>query len=446
MKIPMLKPFSSVFVKLFGIIFLAVMGINLAIILFLGAVRHHHITPVLAPHIIRYAQYLLADLGDPPDQERAREIAASTNMTIFYQSPGASWATREGAVPPATQELSHLTQIADGLRTGRHHFSQVVIATTSLGRLVFSLPGPADVDHRISVFGLILLISVTLLMVAVYFMIRRILKPLRWLKTGVDQAARGSLSHRVPETSRDELGDLSRAFNTMTQRLDQLVQAKNRLLLDVSHEMRTPITRIKVALAMLPDSSGKANILEDIAEMEAKIAELLDTARTISVKAELKRRPADLADLIRRTAATFVERPPGIEIAGLEPLAPVLLDPVQMEKVLKNIIDNGLKYSSAENPPLNISLTKTEDSALITIRDQGIGIPAEDLPFVFEPFYRVDAESHPRTGGYGLGLSLAKAIVDAHDGRIEIQSEAGKGTTVRIWLPLRTDGQSSPTS
>jgi signal transduction histidine kinase len=432
----MSRHFSSVFVKLFGILLLAVLGINLAIILFLGAIRHHHITPALVPHIARYVEYLTAELGDPPDRARAEAIAARTNMTIFYESFAGSWATREGAVCPAREQLRHLTRIDDRIEMGSFHVSPVIFVQTSMGRLVFYLSGHIDLDYRIKVFGLILVCAVTLWLAGVYFLIRRILKPLRWLKTGVDQAARGELSHRVPEKGRDELGDLSRAFNTMTRRLDQLLKAKERLLLDVSHELRTPMTRVKVALAMLPDSDARTSILEDLAEMEAKIAELLDTARTISVKDELRRRPTDLADLIRTTAATFARRPPGIDIAEPEPLAPVRVDPVQMEKVLKNIMDNGLKYSRAQSPPLRISLSKQDNFALIAISDQGVGIPAEDLAFVFEPFYRVDPSRSPGTGGYGLGLSLAKTIVDAHDGRIEIQSKPGRGTTVRISLPL----------
>jgi signal transduction histidine kinase len=435
-KIAMIRPFSSVFNKLFGIILLAVLGINLAIILFLGAIQHHHITPALVPHIARYVEYITAELGDPPDPDKAREIAARTNMAIYYESQAVSWATQADIAYPPREQLKHLTRLNDRVKMGYHHANQVIFVQTSLGRLVFYLPGHTEMDHRLTVFGLFLLGSVTLLLIALYLLIRRILKPLRWLKTGVDQAAKGELSHRVPEKGRDELGDLSRSFNTMTQHLEQLIKAKERLVLDVSHELRTPITRVKVALAMLPDSSGKESILEDMAEMEAKIAELLDTARTISVRAELRQRPTDLSDLIRKTAATFAQRPPGIDMADPEPLAPVHLDPLQMEKVLKNIIDNGLKYSTTESQPLQISLSKQENFALITVSDMGIGIPNEDLDFVFEPFYRVDPSRSPRTGGYGLGLSLAKTIVDAHDGKIEIQSEVGNGTTVRILLPI----------
>ncbi len=432
----MIRPFSSVFNKLFGIILLAVLGINLAIILFLGAIRHHHITPALVPHIARYVEYITAELGDPPDPDKAREIAARTNMAICYESQAVSWATQADIAYPPREQLKHLTRLDDRVEMGYHHVNQVIFVQTSLGRLVFYLPGHTEMDCRLTVFGLFLLGSVTLLLIAVYLLIRRILKPLRWLKTGVDQAAKGELSHRVPEKGRDELGDLSRSFNTMTQHLEQLIKAKERLLLDVSHELRTPITRVKVALAMLPDSSGKESILEDVAEMEAKIAELLGTARTIGVKAELRYRLTDLSDLIRKSAATFAGRPPGIDMVDLEPLAPIQLDPLQVGKVLKNIIDNGLKYSTAESPPLQISLSKQENFALITIRDQGIGIPNEDLDFVCEPFYRVDPSRSPRTGGYGLGLSLAKTIVDAHNGKIEIQSEVGQGTTVRILLPI----------
>jgi len=297
------------------------------------------------------------------------------------------------------------------------------------------VPRALDAEQKIKRFGFILLLGITLLLAAVYLAIRRVLKPLQWLAHGVQQVAQGQLAHQVPVHGRDELGALSRSFNAMTRQLAQLFKAKERLVLDVSHELRSPLTRLKVATAMLAEGSAKASHSEDIEEMEAKITELLETARAVGTKIELKRTPTDLARLISASASGFGFRPPGVRLGDLPQLTPMAIDPRQIEKALKNIIDNALKYSTEKSPPVEIALHARESYAVVTVSDQGVGIPPADLALVFEPFYRVDPSRSSRTGGYGLGLSLAKTIVEAHGGHIEIDSVYGQGTTVHIVLP-----------
>jgi signal transduction histidine kinase len=324
------------------------------------------------------------------------------------------------------------------IRVGSHHGHHVLYVTRSDARFTFFVPRAPGAEEKIKRFGFLLLLGITLLLAAVYFAIRRVLRPLNWLAHGVRQLAQGQLAHRVPVRSDDELGALSRSFNVMTEQLNQLIKAKERLVLDVSHELRSPLTRLKVATAMLPEGDGKESISEDIREMEAKISELLETARAVGTKTELRRAPTDLARLVADAAAGFGGRPPGLRLE--EPAQPMVmaLDARQIEKALRNIIDNALKYSRPESPPVGIGLHLREACAVVTVRDQGIGIPPADLPLVFEPFYRVDPSRSARTGGYGLGLSLAKTIVEAHGGRIEIDSIYGEGTTVRILLPVET--------
>ncbi len=428
------KIFSSVFVKLFAILVAAGIGINLAILLFIGSFRHH-LSTTYESHLARYIDFLVQEIGEPPDLQRAQRLATETGMKIAYDSPSRQWATHPRGEFPE-QVCHHLFNLQDGrIQAGSYHGQHVFYVARDDGRLTFFLPKTWDADRKIKVFGLILLLGITLLLAAVYFAIRRVLKPLRGLEEGVRQVAQGRLGHQVPVQGRDELSALSRSFNDMTRQIALLIKAKERLVLDVSHELRSPLTRSKVALAMLPESAGKQSLLEDIGEMEAKIAELLESARAVGVKAELKRVPTDLAELIARTAAGFKDRPPGVRLAELPQLPPVSLDPRQTERALRNIIDNALKYSVPASPPVRIALHAREAFAVITVSDRGIGIPRADLALVFEPFYRVDPSRRARTGGYGLGLSLAKTIVEAHGGRIEIDSVHGEGTTVRILLP-----------
>jgi signal transduction histidine kinase len=262
-----------------------------------------------------------------------------------------------------------------------------------------------------------------------------VLKPLRWLKQGVEQVARGELSYRVPVKRSDELRDLSVSFNTMTERLRHLIQSKEQLLLDVSHELRTPITRIKVALAMMTDSPDRENIEEDLKEIEGKISQLLETARSINIKASLKYTTCDLTELIRHTAKPFETGRPAIRIAPMPPVR-MRIDAEKIAQTLKNIFESSQKYSADDADPIEVSVESKAQEVVITIQDHGIGIDQKDLDFIFEPFYRADKARSPHLEGYGLGLSLSKNIVEAHDGEIVIHSEIGHGTVVHVHLPL----------
>ncbi len=413
---------------------LAGLGINLALVLLFGAFRQH-IASNYQSHLTRYVGYLVKELGTPPDPEHARRIASETNMVISYNAPNQTWTTAEHP-PDLPVERFRLRHKGDNILVSSYHGSFRIVIHHGDGRLTFLLPRQVDVENRLHILGAGLLLFVICLMILAYLTIRRILKPLRWLRQGVGQVARGELSHQVPAGRSDELGDLAAAFNTMTERIRKLIQSKEQLLLDVSHELRTPITRMKVALAMMPEGPEKQSLEEDIKEMEQKVAELLETARAVNIKAALNLQETDLMGLIKSVVSAFDGNKPGIQIDESAEIGWAVLDRRQVEKALKNIIDNALKYTPRNGRPVEISLRHISNQAVITVRDHGIGIPEEDLAFVFEPFYRVDKSRTPRTGGYGLGLSLAKTIVEAHGGSITISSNPDRGTTVRIALPI----------
>ncbi len=426
------KALTSVSAKLLVVMLMTGVGINLAIIFFIGAFQHHIAAPFHV-HMARYVAYLVEDLGTPPDQGRAAQIAAQTAMIITFESEAGTWSTAPGSVPfPKTGGRKRYD---DGrIQVVGHHGNFAVFVQQSDARIGFYLPRQYKAEKKMKLLALLLLLFISMLMVAAFFVIRWVLRPLRWLKDGVDEVAQGNLAHRVPEKRRDELRNLARAFNSMTEKLARLIAAKEQLLLDVSHELRTPITRIKVSLAMLADDEGKESIAEDLMEVEAKITELLETARALGVKAELNRRSTDLAAVIQRVVALYANRQPGITLHSIEKPAPLMLDEGQIFKALKNVVDNAMKYSRSHSDPIRVSLGLHGSAAVISVQDFGIGIADEDQALVFEPFYRADKARSPR-GGFGLGLSLVKTIVAAHNGRVEIESDLGCGTTVKIYLP-----------
>jgi two-component system sensor histidine kinase ResE len=169
--------------------------------------------------------------------------------------------------------------------------------------------------------------------------------------------------------------------------------------------------------------------------MEKKITELLETARALNIKSSLKLSNVDLAELIQKTTALFETGQPEIRIADMPELTPIELDAELIGQALKNILDNAQKYSPNHAAPIEISVEFNEAESVISVRDSGIGIPEEDLDFIFEPFYRVDKARTPQRDGYGLGLSLARNIIEAHGGHIQVASRLDKGTLVQIHLP-----------
>jgi signal transduction histidine kinase len=184
----------------------------------------------------------------------------------------------------------------------------------------------------------------------------------------------------------------------------------------------------------LPDGKPKESIKADIKEMESMISEILDTARTHHLHGQLKRQRLNLVDLLNEVVPAFEDQPPGVEIGEIPEAIHVDLDAEQIKTVLNNVLDNAIKYSRPDSEPVGIRFERQEPYWIIRIQDDGIGIPEQELPFIFEPFYRVDKSRSKRTGGYGLGLSLCKTIMEAHGAKIAVKSSPEKGTTILLYF------------
>jgi signal transduction histidine kinase len=385
--------------------------------------------------VVQYLNYLIADMGAPPTLDRAREIARESFLEIRYESPDRSWTTSD-ALPAVFRGRFVPSRQNSDVRFGKYRGRHIIEVNTQAGRFIFGASRNLPVEsarHRLFVVMLVLL---TAILAVAFFVIRHILRPVKWLNTGVQEVSRGNLKHRVPLKKSDELRDLAVAFNDMTDRIRDMLHTKDQLLLDISHELRTPLTRMKVALEFLSESRAKENLQGDIADMEKMVTEILETARRHHQYAELKKQPTNLTVLLKQTLTAFENQPPGIEIIDLPAEIKVEVDPEQVKTVFENVFSNAIKYSEPESKPVQVSYKLRESFAVIRITDFGIGIPQEELAHIFEPFYRVDKSRAKDTGGYGLGLSLCKTIMEAHSGKIEVQSKPQEGTTVSLFFPL----------
>jgi signal transduction histidine kinase len=273
-----------------------------------------------------------------------------------------------------------------------------------------------------------------LIVLLAYLVLRRSLRPLRALHEGVTRLSEGQLDVTVPSQTRDEFGALADAFNQMVRRISEMVRARDQLLLDVSHELRSPLTRVKVALALLPEGDKRRRIDADVAEMEAMIAELLELERLREGRG-LRRERLDLVDLLREIAEQYEDRPPGVRFAAASPEIWLEVDGEKIQAVLRNLLENAFKYSLPDSRPVEVKVTADGETVILRVADDGPGIPESDIPNLFEPFFRVDRSRSKKSGGYGLGLSICKRIVEAHGGRIEAANRSGRGAEFTVTLP-----------
>jgi len=427
------KIFRSVFTKLLVVIILAGICINLVVVGFFMQLRDTFVGP-FHKNVVQYLNYLVTDMGDPPTLDRAREIARESFLEIRYESPDLSWTTSD-ALPAVFKGRFVPWRQNPDVRFGKYRGRHIIEVNTRTGRFIFGASRNLPIEntrHRLFIITLVLL---TAILAVAFFVIRHILRPVKWLNTGVEEVSRGNLKHRVPLKKSDELRDLAVAFNDMTDRIRDMLHTKDRLLLDISHELRTPLTRMKVALEFLKESQAKENLRGDIEDMEKMVSEILETARLHHKYADLKKQPTNLTTLLKQTLKNFENQPPGIEVVDLPSEIEVPVDPEQVKTVFENILSNALKYSEAESKPVRVSCDLKKSYAVIRITDFGIGIPQEELAHIFEPFYRVDKSRAKDTGGFGLGLSLCKTIMEAHSGKIEVQSKPEEGTTVSLFFP-----------
>jgi two-component system, OmpR family, sensor kinase len=287
---------------------------------------------------------------------------------------------------------------------------------------------------------------------------RSIARPLARLAATAQALGRGELQARTGLSRRDELGAVASAFDEMAARLEQLVLAQTELHANVAHELRTPLARIRLALelaesgdaAVARESLGE--IAEDLSELEALVDDILASARMELARGSvnagappLRLAPLEIGQVVSGAADRLRHRHPGRRIdVQLERDLPGLQgDPGLLRRALDNLVDNARKYSP---PGSTIRLCAARQGAEIVVEviDSGEGIPAEDLARLFTPFFRGDKSRTRATGGVGLGLSLARRIVEAHGGTLSARSVPGLGTAMTVTLPAKDAAVSRP--
>ncbi len=317
----------------------------------------------------------------------------------------------------------------------------------SYATLVWKPPWSNDDDWWRRILTIIL-VMLALLTIVSLPLARRIANPIDSLIRAAQRLGSGDLRSRTGIDSKDDIGDLARAFDDMASRIEKLLRNEKELLANVSHELRTPLARMRVALELVGDGDSKtaknylAEVATDITELERLIEDVLTTARFELVDGHdgslppLRREDVASEDIVRDAAMRFATTHPQRElVVKVSPDAPVLsADKVLLRRSLDNLLDNAAKYSEP-NTKVEVSLRVEGPDVLIDVKDHGAGIPAADLESLFIPFFRADRSRSRETGGFGLGLALARRIVEAHKGTLTVTSTLGSGSTFTIRVP-----------
>lgn len=424
---------QSLFTKLAVVMVVGVIGINvISYVLYRQQQRRADTT--LNRSLVQYARSLADEIGTPPNRAIAAGIAKERMMRVTLTGPD-SWVIGGNNRRFPAKYLKALSSEGGVEIANLHGYYRLSVALDPASTVIFDLYPSETERASLRKFGLISLVGSCILMLVVYLFIRFLLRPIGWLTDGAANLRDGNLDTRVAERGRGELRELSETFNQMAVRLETLVKGQRELLLGVSHELRTPLTRLKLRLAMLDDSVDTSAIQKDLDEMEAMTTSILETAKTHSEAEGIKPQLTDIGQLLLESAEGFQEQAPGVAMdIPKEPLV-AKVDPEKMRMALNMLLDNAIKYSNADSASVELMLRRVDRAFVITVKDHGIGIPAESISRLFEPFYRVDASRTRATGGYGLGLHLCHATVKAHGATIEVESVVGEGTLFRLVFP-----------
>jgi len=290
------------------------------------------------------------------------------------------------------------------------------------------------------------LISVVIALILGAVLAQTLTRPLRELTEATQIIAQGELGYQVEVHSNDELGDLSSSFNKMSADLEKSTLARRQMTADVAHDLRTPLSVILGYTEALMDGKldGSKDIYKVLHDEAGHLQRLIDDLQTLSMvdAGELPLLLQDVSpeDLLKRTAAAMREHANAADITIIvnseDNLPKIHVDPERIAQVLGNLVNNAIRYTP-QGGKIELIATSKNGSVFLRVRDNGVGITPEDLPYVFDRFYR-GSKSRQQNGEAGLGLAIAKSLVEAHNGQISVVSNLGEGTAFTIEIPIRT--------
>lgn len=396
-------------------------GVALAGAVFYGLVNNHYLTLIigrtLGPYSDTLAEYAFANA----DPEIWRRMAMRHGVTILVEPA-------EGEAAAFNEDGEALSPTSPALSDSR--IRAVRTAEDGSRVTLYWTLWSFQQSHYFWMAGLV--IMVLTVVGSGFWFLQRQLKPLAGLRSGVDAVAGGDFRARVPVVRDDEIGQVAGAFNEMASRVGEMIDDRERLLADVSHELRSPIARMKVALEFMPAGDKRDSMSRDLKEMENLITVLLERESLRSRTGRLEKEEVDLAPIAGEVVVAFGGRTTRVELECAGSVR-CHADAALMKLLLQNLIDNAVKFSRPDSRPVVVKLDVANGQIVLRVADDGIGIRAGEEERLFEPFVKADpARGHH--AGYGIGLDLCRRIVQLHGGTIRLLPRDPRGTEVVVSL------------
>jgi signal transduction histidine kinase len=325
-------------------------------------------------------------------------------------SPARAAGQGEGDRPPPDRMFDVVVTLPDGDRVAFRTFSP---------RGTPPFPG-----HFVIELGLLTI----MLGIVLYAMTRTITRPLADLATAADAVGRGTTIEPLKERGARELKRATRAFNAMQERLNRYLDSRTRVLAAMSHDLRTPITRLRLRVESIEDEALRTRCIDDLDEMTRMVRGALSVFRGLNDEEQSV--PADINALLEELQRRYAEVNANVAIEG-RAAAPFTGKPLALKRCLGNLVDNALQYGEHAT----IAVTDTADEQTIRVLDDGPGIAEAEIERVFEPFYRLESSRNRATGGTGLGLSIARDVAQAHGGSLTLENRSAGGLEARLVLP-----------
>lgn len=397
------------------------------------------------PLLADYVDRLAAEVGSPPSEARARALAERLPLRVRIEGPVLRFDTHpEEAVRDEARKDGR--RWSNGERTFDAEGWGLTRPTADGHRVLFSLARPPE-SWRARGIGWITLGALLVLTLLAYAAVRRLLRPLEDITIAVERYGRGEFGQPIVVRRHDELGDLAARINLMASSLHGMLEAKRGLLLAISHELRSPLTRARLNAELLGESAERAALLRDLGEMRELITGLLESERLGEGHAALQREPTDLAALARELKATaFADCDLDLELD--ERLGAVDVDPMRVRLLWRNLVDNARRHGAAAQAPtlflrreVGGDGSDAADAArwALGVRDFGPGVSDEQLGRLGDAFYRPDSARTRAAGGVGLGLHLCRLIARAHGGELRLRNARPGLEVAMVWRPRPQD-------
>ena len=419
--------------RLTGLFLLLALAMTLSFVVGMQAVMRYGWHDVAQPLIANYIDRLAAEIGTPPDIAKAQALTRALPLRIRIDGPVVNWSSHPGDPHEAWRER-HRT---DADRPASLWRPVRLLADGHRIRFgLASLPRDDAPEDRARLIGWATLFAMLALVGLAYARVRHLLQPLTEIRAGAIRYGAGDFSRPIPARPNDELGELAQQVNRMADGLHHLLDAKRQLLLAISHELRSPLTRARLNAELVDASQARDALLHDLAEMRDLVTDLLESERLASGHTALQMEPTDLnAVVCELVAAQFgADR---ITLALAANLPTVALDATRIRLLLRNLIDNALRHGTGAAAPAIVTTALDGDDALrLSVRDHGPGVDETQLAQLAQAFYRPDSARQRATGGVGLGLYLCRLVAQAHGGSLELRN-AKPGLRVDVRLPLR---------